>query len=82
MLEQFRDIMIIISMFLFIGVALTLMIIIILLFRKISPVMDSARRIAGGVENVSSIVSGSLQVAASLLGKHFRGKEKRDGKGK
>ncbi|MBE0481123.1 MAG: hypothetical protein IBX68_09100 [Dehalococcoidia bacterium] len=95
MLEQFRDIMIIISAFLFIGAVLAFIIVLALLFRKVSPIMNSARSIAGNIENVSSVVSGrmlgpvvravmvaaGLRRAASIFTKRSRGKEKKDGKG-
>jgi hypothetical protein len=96
MLEQFRDVMIIISAFLVIGAALTFTILTILIFRKVSPTMDAARDFFSDLRSVSSFVSGKvvnpmtkgaifaagLRRAIVTLSERSHRKEKKDGDGK
>ena len=58
MLEQVRDIMIIISCFMVIGAALLLSILTIIVFRKISSTVDAAQGFFADLKSVSSLVSG------------------------
>jgi len=94
MLEQFRDIMIIISAFIVIGTALLFSIIMILIFRKVSPTLDAARDFFIDLKSVSSLVTGKfvkpltggaifaagMRKAISSLSKRSQRKEKGDGK--
>lgn len=94
MLEQFRDVMIIISAFLVTGAALTLTIITILIFRKVSPTLDAAHDFFVDLRSVSSLVSGrlvkpitrgtifaaGLRKAVSAISARSHRKEKKDGK--
>lgn len=60
MLEQIRDIMIIISSFLVIAAALIFSILIIVIFRKLSPTLDAAQGFFSDLRSVSSFVSGRV----------------------
>ena len=94
MLEQFRDIMIIISAFLVIGAALTFIILTIITFRKVIPTLDAARDFFVDLRSVSSFVSGrlvkpatkgaifaaGLRKAISTISERSHRKEKKDGK--
>ena len=94
MLEQFRDVMIIISAFLVIGAALTFTIVTILIFRKVSPTLDAARDFFVDLRSVSSLVSGrlvkpitrgaifaaGLRKAVSTISARSHRKEKKNGK--
>lgn len=94
MLEQFRDIMIIISAFIVIGTALLFSIIMILIFSKVSPTLDAVRDFVIDIRSVSSFVSGKfvkpltggaifaagMRKAISSLSKRSQRKEKGDGK--
>jgi hypothetical protein len=96
MLEQFRDIMIIISAFLVIGAALTFAILTIVVFRKVSPTLDAARDFFTDLRSVSSLVTGKvvkpitkgaifaagLRKAVTTLSERSHRKEKKDGNGK
>jgi len=95
MLEQVRDVMIIISCFLVIGAALIFSILTIIVFRKISPTLDAAQGFFSDLKSVSSIVSGKfsmrairgavfaagLRKAVSAFSKRTHGKEKENGSG-
>ena len=94
MLEQFRDIMIIISAFIVVGAALLFAITTFLIFRKASHALDAARDFFTDLKSVSSIVTGrflkpmtkganfatGMRKAISSLSKRSHGKEKGDGK--
>ena len=96
MLEQFRDVMIIISSFLVIGAALTLIILAIAIFRKVSAPLDAARGFFSDLRTVSSFVSGKvarpvttgaifaagIRKAVASLSKRSHGKEEKNGNGK
>ncbi len=96
MLEQFRDIMIIISTFAVIGAALLFAITTVLIFRKVSPTMDAARDFFVDLKSVSSLVTGrvmkpvtkgaifaaGVRKAVSTLSKRSHRKEKDDDKRK
>ncbi|MCJ7522316.1 MAG: hypothetical protein MUP21_08905 [Dehalococcoidia bacterium] len=94
MLEQFRDIMIIISAFLVIGAALTFIILTIVTFRKITPTLDAAHDFFTDLKSVSSFVSGKMlkpvtrgaifaagvRKAISTISERSHRKERKDGK--
>jgi hypothetical protein len=96
MLEQFRDIMIIISAFMVIGAALTFTLVTILMFRKIAPTLDAAREFAKDIRSVSSLFSGrmaksltrgaifaaGMRKAVRTISERSHRKEKKDGKRK
>jgi len=58
MLEDFRDVMIIISAFLVIASALLFSVLTIVIFRKVYPTVDAARGFFSDLRTVSSFVSG------------------------
>lgn len=94
MLEQFRDVMIIISAFIVIGTALLFSIIMILIFRKVSPTLDATRDFVLDLRSVSSLVTGKfvkpltggaifaagMRKAITALSKRSQRKEKGNGK--
>ena len=94
MLEQFRDIMIIISAFLVIGAALTFIILTIVVFRKITPTLDAAHDFFTDLRSVSSLVSGKMlkpvtrgailaagvRKAVRTISERSHRKERKDGK--
>jgi Na+/proline symporter len=96
MLEQFRDIMIIISAFIVIGAALLFSILTIIIFRKVSPTLDAARVFLTDLKSVSSLVTGKvvkpitkgaifaagMRKAMSTLSKRSHRKEKSHDNGK
>jgi len=96
MLEQIRDVMIIISAFLVIAAALTFSVLTIVIFRKLSPTLDAARGFISDLRTVSSFVSGKvvkpvttgaifaagIRQAIVTLSKRSHGKEKKNGNGK
>jgi hypothetical protein len=57
MLEQFRDVMIIISAFFIVGAAITFTILAIVTFRKASPTLDAARDFVTDLQSVSSLIA-------------------------
>lgn len=96
MLEDFRDVMIIIMAFMAIGASLLLATLAILLFRKVSQTVDTAHGLVSDVRDVTSLVSDSivrpaikglslvagLKKAVNTLSKREDTKEKKDGKRK
>ena len=96
MLEQFRDVMIIISAFLVIASALLFSVLTIVIFRKVSSTLDATRGFFSNLRTVSSFVSGKvvkplttgaiftagIRKAIVTLSKHSHGKEKKNGRGK
>lgn len=96
MLEQARDVVIIISGLMVALAALMFAILTIILFRKVSPTMDAAREFFTDLRSVSSVVTGQVvkpltkgaifaagvRKAVATLSKGAHGKEKRDGKRK
>ena len=92
MLEDVRDVMIIISCFMVIGAALIFSILSIIVFRKVSSTVDAAHGFFTDLKSVSSIVSNKLAIRAikgavfiaglrkaiSTFSKHIHGKEKED----
>jgi hypothetical protein len=96
MLEDFRDVMIIIMAFMAIGASLLLATLAILLFRKVSQTVDTAQGLVSDVRDVTSLVSDSivrpaikglslvagLKKAVNTLSKREDTKEKKDGKRK
>jgi hypothetical protein len=94
MIEQFRDIMIIISAFIVIGTALLFSIIMLLIFSKVSPTLDAVRDVVIDLRSVSSFVSGKfvkpltggaiftagMRKAISSISKRSQRKEKGHGK--
>ncbi len=95
MLEQIRDVMIIISAFLVIASALIFSVLTIVIFRKLSPTLDAARGLVSDLRTVSSFVSGKvvkpvttgavfaagIRKAIVTLSKRSHGKEKKNGNG-
>ena len=95
MLEDFRDVMIIICAFLVIGAALIFAVLTIVIFRKLSPTVDAARGFFSDLHSVSSFVSGrvvrpvtigailaaGMRKAIVTLSKRSHGKEKKHGNG-
>ena len=96
MLEDFRDVMIIIMAFMAIGSSLLLATLAILLFRKVSQTVDTAQGLVSDVRDVTSLLSESivrpairglslvagLKKAVNTLSKRQDAKEKKDGKRK
>jgi hypothetical protein len=96
MLEQIRDIMIIISSFLVIAAALIFSILTIVIFRKLSPTIDAAQGFFSDLRSVSSFVSGrvmgpftrgsilaaGVRRAITTLSKRSHRKEEKNGNGK
>ncbi|UCC59546.1 MAG: hypothetical protein JSW38_03890 [Dehalococcoidia bacterium] len=96
MLEQFRDIMIIITAFILIGAALLFSIMMLLIFHKVSSTLNSVRGFAHDIRSVSSLVSGrfakpltggaifaaGMRKAISGISKRSQRKEKGHGKRK
>ncbi|HEY48417.1 MAG TPA: hypothetical protein G4O13_00040 [Dehalococcoidia bacterium] len=92
MLEQVRDVMIIICAFLVIASTITFTVVTILIFRKVSPTLDSAKGFVSDIQSISSVVSGKmvrpamkgaifaagLRKALVTLSKHSHRKEKND----
>ena len=92
MLEQVRDVMIIICAFLVIASTITFTVVTILIFRKVSPTLDSAKGFVSDIQSISSLVSGrmvrpamkgaifaaGLRKALVTLSKHSHRKEKND----
>ncbi|MDY6893588.1 MAG: hypothetical protein SVO26_07765 [Chloroflexota bacterium] len=56
-LEQIRDIMIIISSLLVIGATLTITVLVVMVYRKLSPTLDSAQGFFADLKGVSSLVN-------------------------
>lgn len=93
MLEQFRDVMIIISALLVIVSALIFSVLTIVIFRKLSPTVGAARGFLSDIRTVSSFVSGrvakplttgaifaaGMRKAITTLSKRSHRKEKDDG---
>ena len=96
MLEQVRDVMIIISSFLVITAALTFTVLTILIFRKVSPTLNAAQGFFSDLRSVSSFVSdrvvkpltrgailaAGIRKAITTLSKRSPRKEKDNGNGK
>ena len=96
MLEQIRDVMIIICAFLVIASALIFSVLTIVIFRKLSPTLNAARGFFSDLRTVSSFVSGKvvkpvttgaifaagIRQAIFTLSKRSRGKEEKNGNGK
>lgn len=93
MLEQVRDVVIIVSGITWLVAGLVLTIAMIVIFRKVLPTLNAARDFFTDLRSVSSIVTGRIvkpltkgaifaagvQKAISTLSKHTHGKEKRNG---
>jgi len=96
MLEQARDVVIIVAGVAVAAAALMFAILTIILFRKVSPTMDAAREFFTDLRSVSSVVTGQIvkpltkgaifaagvRKAVATLSKSAHGKEKGDGKRK
>lgn len=96
MLEQFRDVMIIISAFFVVGAAITFTILAIVTFRKTSPTLDAARDFVTDLQSVSSLITNrvvkpitkgaifaaGLRKAITTLSERSHRKEEKDGNGK
>lgn len=96
MLEQIRDVMIIICAFLVIASALIFSVLTIVIFRKLSPTLNAAQGFFSDLRTVSSFVSGKVVKPATMgaifvagirkaivtLSKRSRGKEEKNGNGK
>ena len=96
MLDDFRDIMIIIMAFMAIGVTLLFATLTFVIFRKVSHTVDSVRLLVTEIRGVTSFVSSSVlrptakgvsfaagaRRVLSALSKHAREKEERSGKRK
>ena len=96
MLEQARDVVIIIAGVSVAAAALMFTILMIVLFRKVSPTVNAAREFFTDLRSVSSVVTGQVvkpltkgaifaagvRKAVVTLSKGVHGKEKRDGKRK
>ena len=90
MLEQVRDVVIIISGFMVIGAALIFTVLTIMVYRKVAPTLDAAQGFFTDLKRVSSAVSGKfsmrairgavfaagLRKAVSAFSKRAEGKEK------
>lgn len=70
MLEQFRDVMIIIWSFVGIGAILLIAALAFIIFRKISPTLDSAKGFFSDLRGISFLVSGSV-VKPTIKGASF-----------
>lgn len=96
MLEQFRDVMIIVMAFMAIGATLVFALLTIITFRKVSQILDSAQGVFADLRGLSSLLSdtvvrptirgasfiaGARRVLSSLS-KRAKVKEERSGKGK
>lgn len=93
MLEQVRDVVIIVSGIMWLAVGLVFIVTTIAFFRKVSPTLDAARDFVTDLKSVSSLVTGRIvkplargaiiaagvQKAISNLSRHTHGKEKRNG---
>lgn len=93
MLEQARDVMIVISSVLVIVAAITFTVLAIIVFRKLSSALDVAQSFFSDLQSVSSFVSGrvwkpitkgavfaaGVRKAAATLSGGTRRKEKKDG---
>lgn len=96
MLEQARDVMIIISSVLVIVAAITFTVLVVIVFRKVSSVVNTAQGFFSDLQSVSSLVTGKVwkpitkgavfaagvRKAAATLSGGTRRKEKKDGDGK
>jgi uncharacterized protein YoxC len=96
MLEQARDVVIIIAGVSVAAAALMFTILMIVLFRKVSPTVNAAREFFTDLRSVSSVVTGQVvkpltkgaifaagvRKAVVTLSKGVHGKEKHDGKRK
>ena len=96
MLEQVRDVMIIICAFLVIASTITFTVLVILIFRKVSPTLDAAKGFSSDLRSISSLVSGKvarpamkgaifaagLRKALVTISKRSHRKEKNNGNGK
>jgi hypothetical protein len=94
MLEQTRDVVIIVSGVMVAGAALLFSLLMIMTFRKVSPTLDAARDFFTDLKSVSSLFSGQVvkplakgaifaagvRKAIVTLSKRTQGKEKRNGK--
>ncbi len=94
MLDQVRDVVIIVSGIMWLVAGLVFTIIMLVIFHKVSPTLDAARDFFTDIKSVSSLVTGRIvkpltkgamfaagvQKAVSTLSKHTHGKEKRNGK--
>ena len=94
LLEQIRDIMIIISSFLVIGATLVFSVLLVMVYRKLSPTLDSAQGFFSDLKGVSSLINdkvakpltkgaifaAGLRQALSTLSKRSQKKEDNDGK--
>jgi hypothetical protein len=94
MLEQTRDVVIIIAGLMVAGAALLFSLVMIMIYRKVSPTLNAARDFFADLKGVSSLVTGRLvnpltkgaifaagvRKAATTLSKRTHGKETRDGK--
>ena len=94
MLEQARDVVIIISGLMVTGAALLFTILMILIFRKVAPTLDAARDLFVDLRSISAIFTGQVvkplakgaifaagvRKAIASLSKHSHGKGERDGK--
>ncbi len=94
MLEQARDVVIIISGLMVTGAALLFTILLIQIFRKVGPTLDAARDLFVDLRSITSIFTGQVvkplakgaifaagvRKAIASLSKHSHGKGKRDGK--
>ncbi len=93
MLEQVREVVIIVSGIMWLVAGLVFTIAMIAIFRKVSPTLDAARDFVTDLKSVSSLVTGRImkpltrgaifaagvQKAISTLSRHTHGKEKRHG---
>ena len=96
MLENIRDVMIIISSFLVIVAALTFSVLTIIVFRKIFPTLDKARGFFSDLRSISSFVTdrvvepitkgaifaAGVRKALATLSKRSKRKGKNNGNGK
>lgn len=57
MLEQFRDVMVIILAFMGIGATILFITLTVIIFRKVSHTVDSAKGVVSDIRGVSSLVS-------------------------
>ena len=95
MLDEFRDVMIIIMAFMAIGAIAVFTALAIIIFRKISHTVDSVRAVATDISSVSTLLANSVakptikgvsfaagaRRVLATLSKPARRKEERSGKG-
>jgi hypothetical protein len=95
MLDEFRDVMIIIMAFMAIGTTIMFAVLTFVIFRKISHTLDSVRSLVTEIKGVSSILSNTVvrptvkgvsfaagaKRVLDTLSKQARSKEARSGKG-